>query len=202
MFGAKKAQPIWQAGEHAIRIIETIVKREKIECEFQRCSARVYASNEKDYKDLENEHRAARRLGFATYASFNNPGTSKYKKGMYSSYVFEVRLLKRNICRRRLLGHQPSLPLFPIDHRGTFDRMILGGEGHCSELPQHDEEVRCSAGISCQPFRRTVLSHVQTISETPSPSKLPKTSKASAHERRLVPFRPKKRHFTAPLLRT
>ena len=66
MFGAKKAQRIWQAGQHAIKTIETIVKKEKIDCEFQRCSARVYAASEKEYKKLENEHRAAERLGFAT----------------------------------------------------------------------------------------------------------------------------------------
>ena len=66
MVGPQKAESIWQAGEQAIDRIETIVKKEKIDCEFQRCSARVYASSEKDYKKLENEHRAAERLGFAT----------------------------------------------------------------------------------------------------------------------------------------
>ena len=72
MVGPQKAKSIWQAGEQAINRIERIVKKEKIDCEFQRCSARIYASNEKDYKKLENEHRAAKRLGFATRLVKNN----------------------------------------------------------------------------------------------------------------------------------
>jgi FAD dependent oxidoreductase len=66
MVGPQKTKSIWQAGEQAINRIERIVKKEKIDCEFQRCSARIYASSEKDYAKLVREHRAARCLGFAT----------------------------------------------------------------------------------------------------------------------------------------
>lgn len=41
IFVAKTAQSIWQAGQHAIKTIETIVKKEKIDCEFQRSHSRV-----------------------------------------------------------------------------------------------------------------------------------------------------------------
>jgi glycine/D-amino acid oxidase-like deaminating enzyme len=213
LFGAKTAQRIWQAGQHAIETIETIVKKEKIDCEFQRCSARVCASSEKDYKKLENEHAAAERLRFATslvkkntlpfeqygflevkdqakfhplkflsglaeivaasggkifehsralslkegpgrvtvkmaagrvtakdvivatYAPFNNPRIGKYKKGMYSSYVFEVRLPEGIFTEGLYWDTESPYHYFRIDRRGTFDRMIVGGEDHRSELP-------------------------------------------------------------------
>ncbi len=214
MFGAKNAQHIWQAGEQAIETIETIVKKGKIDCEFERCSARIYAASEKEYKKLEHEHRAAARLGFATklvknttlpfkqygvlevknqakfhplmflsgvanivsasggkifehskalsleegsgsvttvklaagsvtakevivatYAPFNSPGTTQYKKGMYSSYVFEVRLPKGVFTEGLYWDTKSPYHYFRIDRRGQFDRMILGGEDHRAELP-------------------------------------------------------------------
>jgi glycine/D-amino acid oxidase-like deaminating enzyme len=213
MVGQTKAKSIWQAGEQAIDRIETIVKKEKIDCEFQRCSARVCASREKDYKKLEHENRAAERLGFATtlvnnrtlpfeeygllevkdqakfhplkflrgladivatsggqifehskalslkegpggattvkttagsvtakdvivatYAPFNKPGTAKYTRGMYSSYVFEVRLPKGIFTEGLYWDTESPYHYFRIDRRGQFDRMILGGEDHRSEL--------------------------------------------------------------------
>jgi glycine/D-amino acid oxidase-like deaminating enzyme len=38
MVGPKKAQRVWQSGEQAIDRIETMAEKEKIDCEFQRCS--------------------------------------------------------------------------------------------------------------------------------------------------------------------
>lgn len=213
-FGARRAKSIWQAGEQAINRIETIVKTENIDCEFQRCSARIYASNEKEYKKLEIEHRAARRLGFrtklandhtlpfkqygflevknqakfhplkflsglaetisasggkiferskalslkegsskaiivklaagsvtshdvivATYSPFNNAGTAKYTKGMYSSYVFEIRIPKGIFTEGLYWDTGNPYHYFRIDRRGQFDRMILGGEDHRADLP-------------------------------------------------------------------
>jgi len=213
MVGPQKTKSIWQAGEQAINRIERIVKKEKIDCEFQRCSARIYASSEKDYAKLVREHRAARRLGFATrlvkknilpfeqygflevkdqakfhplkflsgvaemveasggkifehskalslkevpgsvtvkiaagsvtakdvivatYAPFNNPRMGKYKKGMYSSYVFEIRVPEGIFTEGLYWDTESPYHYFRIDRRGTFDRMILGGEDHRSELP-------------------------------------------------------------------
>jgi glycine/D-amino acid oxidase-like deaminating enzyme len=214
MVGPQKAKSIWQAGEQAINRIERIVKKEEIDCEFQRCSARIYASSEKEFRALKNEHRAAERLGFATklvenktlpfedyghlevkdqakfhplkflrgvadivaafggkifehsralslkegpgsattvklaagsvtakdvivatYVPFNKPGTAKYTKGMYSSYVFEVRLPKGIFAEGLYWDTKNPYHYFRIDRRGTFDRMILGGEDHRSDLP-------------------------------------------------------------------
>lgn len=213
VLGPNKAKSIWQAGEQAIDRIETIVKKEEIDCEFQRCSARVCASREKDCKKLEHEHRAAERLGFATklvknstlpfeeygylevkdqakfhplkflrgvaeivassggnifehsralslregpggativktaagsvtakdvivatYAPFNKPGTAKYIRGMYSSYVIEVHVPKGIFTEGLYWDTESPYHYFRIDRRGQFDRMILGGEDHRSEL--------------------------------------------------------------------
>jgi len=71
----------------------------------------------------------------ATYAPFNNPGTTKYKKGMYSSYVFEIRLPKQIFTEGLYWDTRSPYHYFRIDRGGEFDRMILGGEDHRAELP-------------------------------------------------------------------
>ena len=71
----------------------------------------------------------------ATYAPFNNPRIGKYKKGMYSSYVFEIRLPEGIFPEGLYWDTESPYHYFRIDRRGAFDRMILGGEDHRSELP-------------------------------------------------------------------
>jgi glycine/D-amino acid oxidase-like deaminating enzyme len=218
MFGTACAKLVWKAGAEAIAMIEAIVQKEKIDCEFGRCSAYIYASNEKEYAVLEREHQIAKRLGFrtalvknkkaqltrygfleakeqakfhpvkflrgvakaveasggkifeksralsiaedlhgstvktragsvtakdvvvATYMPFNNPATTKYKKVMYRSYVLEVRLSKGIFPEGLYWDSDNPYHYFRIDHRGKFDRMILGGEDHRSDLPVSREK--------------------------------------------------------------
>jgi hypothetical protein len=53
MFGADKAKLAWEAGSKAIDLIEQIVKSEQIDCEFMRCRAYIYASDENQILGLE-----------------------------------------------------------------------------------------------------------------------------------------------------
>jgi glycine/D-amino acid oxidase-like deaminating enzyme len=71
----------------------------------------------------------------STYAPFNNPRISKYKKGVYNSYVFEIRVPEGIFTEGLYWDAESPYHYFRIDRRGTFDRMILGGEDHRSELP-------------------------------------------------------------------
>jgi glycine/D-amino acid oxidase-like deaminating enzyme len=76
----------------------------------------------------------------ATYAPFNKPGTAKYIRGMYSSYVFEIRLPEGIFTEGLYWDTESPYHYFRIDRRGTFDRMILGGEDHRSELPVNQKK--------------------------------------------------------------
>lgn len=71
----------------------------------------------------------------ATYVPFNNPKPVKFKKGMYTSYVFEVRLPKRSFPEGLFWDLNNPYHYFRIDRQATSDRMILGGEDHRAGVP-------------------------------------------------------------------
>lgn len=85
MFGEKKARLVWESGNQAIDIIENIVNEEKIECDFKRCPAFMYATSEEDAKYLKEIVSTARKLGFKLSFSrnknphFNNFGLVEIK---------------------------------------------------------------------------------------------------------------------------
>jgi len=70
MFGPKKAELVWESGATAIATLEEIIKREKIECDFERCSAHIYARTERrEFSELKKEEEAAHAAGFAAQLS-------------------------------------------------------------------------------------------------------------------------------------
>lgn len=77
---------------------------------------------------------AARRIVLATYYPLGNPKTTLFKKGMYRSYVFEVRLKSGSLPEGLYLDLANPYNYFRIDRMKTFDRMILGGQDHRAEL--------------------------------------------------------------------
>jgi glycine/D-amino acid oxidase-like deaminating enzyme len=64
MYGDKDTRRIWESHGKAIDLIEKIVRDEKIDCEFTRCTNYLYANDRKELKALEEEAREMRRLGF------------------------------------------------------------------------------------------------------------------------------------------
>jgi glycine/D-amino acid oxidase-like deaminating enzyme len=63
LFGKAGAQEILASHQTAIDLVEAIVKREKINCDFTRCSNYIYANSEKDLKALAEEAKALSDLG-------------------------------------------------------------------------------------------------------------------------------------------
>jgi glycine/D-amino acid oxidase-like deaminating enzyme len=63
IYGTKTAKEVWQGGQQAIEEIEKIVEKEKIDCEFKRCSNYFFASTAKQFKGLEEEYDAYKKLG-------------------------------------------------------------------------------------------------------------------------------------------
>lgn len=63
MIGLKKAKLVWESHGEAINFIEQIIKKEKIDCEFIRCSNYIYAQTDKEYKELQKQFQALKKLG-------------------------------------------------------------------------------------------------------------------------------------------
>ena len=76
LFGRKTAKQIWNSQQDAVDTIEKIVKKEKIQCEFIRCSNYDYANQAKEFESLESEYVLIRSFGFKaklhTSKNFNN----------------------------------------------------------------------------------------------------------------------------------
>jgi len=68
-------------------------------------------------------------LVIATYSPLTNEGT-RFKKGMYVSYVYELEIAKGLIPEGLYLDTANPYHYFRIDSYENFDRMIVGGEDH------------------------------------------------------------------------
>jgi glycine/D-amino acid oxidase-like deaminating enzyme len=64
LYGEEGAKEIWLSGEEAIKRIEKVVKEEKIDCDFMRCPAYIYATEEDQLSEIEEEVKTAKELGF------------------------------------------------------------------------------------------------------------------------------------------
>ncbi|MDB5194168.1 MAG: hypothetical protein JWN50_182 [Parcubacteria group bacterium] len=60
------ARDVWQSHRDAISLIEDIVKKEKINCEFETLPLHLYAESKEDLESLKEEHELAKSLGFDT----------------------------------------------------------------------------------------------------------------------------------------
>jgi glycine/D-amino acid oxidase-like deaminating enzyme len=70
-----------------------------------------------------------------TYQPFKNPKELFAKKGMYKSYVYEIEIPKGIIGEGMYEDAHTPYHYFRIDSKGSFDRMIVGGEDHRFEIP-------------------------------------------------------------------
>ncbi len=65
MYGSGRASLVWSAGADAIQNLEKIIAMEKIDCEFMRCNAYIYAADEKQTEILEEDFKKSKELQFA-----------------------------------------------------------------------------------------------------------------------------------------
>ena len=75
----------------------------------------------------------AKDIVIATYQPFTNEGT-RFKKGMYVSYVYELQTAKGLIPEGMYLDMNNPYHYFRIDSFENFDRMIVGGEDHRKDI--------------------------------------------------------------------
>lgn len=69
-----------------------------------------------------------------TYDPFNNPKPVHFKKGMYESYVYELRVKHGLIPEGIYEDMKNPYHYFRVDAGSRFDRIIVGGEDHRAEL--------------------------------------------------------------------
>jgi len=70
----------------------------------------------------------------ATYDPFNNPKPVHWKKGMYESYVYNLKVKKGSIPEGIYEDNANPYHYFRIDRGEKEDYMIVGGEDHRTEL--------------------------------------------------------------------
>lgn len=75
----------------------------------------------------------AKDIVMATYAPFTDEGT-RFKKGMYVSYVHDLQIPKNVIPEGLYLDMQNPYHYAGIDSGEHFDRMIVGGEDHRKDI--------------------------------------------------------------------
>ncbi|HYV33978.1 MAG TPA: FAD-binding oxidoreductase, partial [Candidatus Limnocylindria bacterium] len=76
----------------------------------------------------------AKKIILATYDPIGNPIETKFKKGMYNSYVYELKIPKNCLPEATYLDTQNPYNYFRVDRMGSFDRMVIGGQDNRSEL--------------------------------------------------------------------
>ncbi|SCY58009.1 FAD-dependent oxidoreductase [Nitrosospira sp. Nsp13] len=75
-FGEEKARLVAESFEQATALVETIVKKEGIECEFERLSGYLFSLSPDGYANLDKEFEAARKAGVELNKRDRVPGLS------------------------------------------------------------------------------------------------------------------------------
>ena len=75
-FGSDKARLVAESFQQATALVESIIQKEKIDCEFERLSGYLFSLTLDGYDDLDKEFDAARKAGVEVYKKVRVPGLS------------------------------------------------------------------------------------------------------------------------------
>ncbi|MGH8762938.1 MAG: FAD-dependent oxidoreductase [Nitrosospira sp.] len=75
-FGSKKARLVADSFQQATALVESIIKEEKIDCEFERLSGYLFSLTLDGYAPLDKEFDAARKAGVEVHKKTRVPGLS------------------------------------------------------------------------------------------------------------------------------
>jgi glycine/D-amino acid oxidase-like deaminating enzyme/nitrite reductase/ring-hydroxylating ferredoxin subunit len=81
-FGKDGAQMVARAASDAIALIESNINEYKIECEFERASAYVFAQDENQVKELEDIYNACQEIGLESRYSNGIPIPIDFRKAL------------------------------------------------------------------------------------------------------------------------
>jgi glycine/D-amino acid oxidase-like deaminating enzyme len=97
LFGKGVAKKIWQSGKDAIDCIERNIREEKIDCNFIRLPYIVYAKDEKEREELQEEQKAAKTIGVEL--TFANNGSLVLKNQAKFHPIKYLRGLANSACQ-------------------------------------------------------------------------------------------------------
>lgn len=146
MFGDDGTRRIWESHGEAISLIERIAKEEKIDCEFMRCMNYVFANDRSEERDLDEEYKEMKRLGFPVRMVNEDLGIYARSimgirnQGKYHSVKFAAGLLEA--LKRMGAGLYENTEVTDIDGDGPF-RMEAGG---------HTVDAQWTAVTTYHPF--------------------------------------------------
>ncbi len=133
MFGMKKAKQILDSHAEAIDFIEETVSKEKIECEFVRCSNFAYANSEKEKGDMVEENRLAKKLGL--FSQYKKDGGLGFKNYGYIEYKNQAKFHPLKYLRGLLLSKTmkdisiyENTEALTIDEKGALTVQTNRGE--------------------------------------------------------------------------
>jgi glycine/D-amino acid oxidase-like deaminating enzyme len=118
------AKSVIASHEAAIILIEKISRDESIECDFKRCSNYLYATKEKDFSILDEEHDAARTLGLNAHLEkdgsklgFKNFGYLEIKNQAKFNPVKFMEKLAEKLSQAgvRIFEHTEATEILPRD---------------------------------------------------------------------------------------
>lgn len=116
----------YQSMFHAIKFAEALADRAEAAGTKFFVESEVLGIEEGVVKTKEGQINA-RDIVISTYAPLTNDGT-RFKKGMYQSYVFEIEIEKGLFAEGLYQDMHNPFHYFRIDSYAMFDRMIVGGE--------------------------------------------------------------------------
>jgi len=77
----------------------------------------------------------ARHVIAATYSPLEEPLSLFFKKGMYVTYILELRMPAGSLPAAMFEDMQNPYHYFRVDQKEGYDRIILGGEDHRQDIP-------------------------------------------------------------------
>lgn len=126
-----------QAKFHPVKYIQMlaqIASKKGVEI-YENTEAVKLSENDTTSVETENGIIRAKTVILATHSPFNAPFETYFKAGEYKTYMLEVRLPKNTIEENTYQDSNAPYYYFRIDKFKTFDRMILGGADHRSDIP-------------------------------------------------------------------
>jgi glycine/D-amino acid oxidase-like deaminating enzyme len=134
MFGREKARLSWQAGGDAIDLIESVIKEEKIDCDFSRVPIYTYARSDKEFAVLREEAEQAKELGFGAQLlgrpleGFLNEGAMEVtQQAKYHPMKFLKGLVKA--AQKHGAKFYEQTEAVDVSYSGESARILLKGGG-------------------------------------------------------------------------
>lgn len=137
-FGAEHAALAWKSGREAIDELERVIKAENIACDFMRCPAYVYATDEPGLTYLHREEELAKAAGFSVQMDdaalgFATPGHLRVdSQAKFDPVKFLIALAERSVSLGARIFEKSKV----VSYAGANPCIVKtkGGEIHAQQI--------------------------------------------------------------------